>query len=214
MLRYAMIQAASGGVERRKRSQGDGGGYDGSEKTGGETDEAIAVYTYGQFARARNINSTRQGAPNLPGARTHFATPGQARETTICYGSALLRQCAPGFGRCFDGETHPSSSGRSEKHLEQTSSTCPLSRSRRISDRQRLGAVPVHASRWHGCLWRLMQAPKLPLKLECCSERRPSANVTHFWDSSLAVAPPAPPLPVTRPLVSHLLCLLYVECVQ
>lgn len=50
---------------------------------------------------------------------------------------------------------------------------------------------------------RLMQAPKLPLKLECCSERRPSANATHFWDSSLAVAPPAPPLPVTRPLVSH-----------
>ena len=149
MLRYAMIQAASGGVERRKRSQGDGGGYDGSEKTGGETDEAIAVYTYGHLVRARNINSTRQGAPNLPGARTHFATPGQARETTICVGSALLRQCAPGFGRCFDGETHPSSSGRSEKHLKQTS---PLSRSRRISDRQQLGAVPVHASRWHG--WR------------------------------------------------------------
>lgn len=54
-----------------------------------------------------------------------------------------------------------------------------------------------------GGVQRLMQAPKLPLKLECCSERRPSANVTHFWDSSLAVAPPAPPLPVTRPLVSH-----------
>lgn len=53
---------------------------------------------------------------------------------------------------------------------------------------------------------RLMQAPKLPLKLECCSERRPSANVTHFWDSSLAVAPPAPPLPVTRPLISHCVC--------
>ena len=123
MLRYAMIQAASGGVERRKRSQGDGGGYDGSEKTGGETDEAIAVYTYGHLVRARNINSTRQGAPNLPGARTHFATPGQARETTICVGSALLRQCAPGFGRCFDGETHPSSTVRSEKHLKQT---CPF----------------------------------------------------------------------------------------
>lgn len=94
MLRYAMIQAAGGGVERRKRSQGDGGGYDGSGKTGGETDEAIAVYTYGQFARARNINSTRQGAPNLPGARTHFATPGQARErqqfamALLCYVSA------------------------------------------------------------------------------------------------------------------------------
>lgn len=65
VLRYAMIQAAGGGVERRKRSQGDGGGYDGSERTGGETDEAIAVYTYGHSARARNINSTRQGAPNL-----------------------------------------------------------------------------------------------------------------------------------------------------
>ena len=69
-----------------------------------ETNEAIAVYTYGHFVRARNINSTRQGAPNLPGARTHFATPGQARETTICVGSALATSVRAGVGRCFDGE--------------------------------------------------------------------------------------------------------------
>ena len=92
------------------------------------------------------------------------STPGQARETTICYGSALLRQCA----QALDGV----STGRRSRTCFETK--LPLSCSRRIPDRHQLAAVPVHASRGHGCLPRLMQAPKLPLKLECCSERRPS----------------------------------------
>ena len=144
---YAAVcdyEAAGGDAEKRKRSRGDGGC--GSERTGGEADEAIAaVYTYVRAFRPRsNINSTRQGAPNLPESADAFGDPWTSERDNNLLWFCFATSVRAGFGRCFDGETHPSST----KDLKQTS---PFRASRRISDRQQLAAVPVHASRWYGC---------------------------------------------------------------
>jgi hypothetical protein len=76
-------------------------------KTKREADEAIAVYTYGHFVRARiTIAHTRQGASNLRSARTHFAPLTSERDNNLrrlCFATSVRA----GFGRCFDGETKP-----------------------------------------------------------------------------------------------------------
>ena len=100
----------------------------GSEETGGETDGRgdCSIYIHTGISSALRISIAADGrAPPICLERGRISRPldKQARETIICVGSALLRQCAPGFGRCFDGETHPSSSTRSEKRLKQT---CPF----------------------------------------------------------------------------------------
>ena len=157
------------GAERRKRSQGDDGGRSGSGRTEREVDErGDCKYIHTGSPSALEISIAHGRAPPICLVRADAfrspSTPGQARETTICVGSALLRQCA----QALDGV----STGRRSRTCFETK--LPLSCSRRIPDRHQLAAVPVHASRGHGWLPRLMQAPKLPLKLECCSERRPS----------------------------------------
>lgn len=75
-----------------------------------QTNEAAAVYTYGHLVRARNINSTRQAAPNLPGARGRISLavdPWTSERDNNLRRLCFATSVRAGFGRCFDGETKP-----------------------------------------------------------------------------------------------------------
>ena len=80
------------------------------EGRGRDKTATIAVLLYGQPHPRSNINSTRQGAPNLRKSADAFRDPWASErdtQTTICVGAALATSMRAGFGRCFDGETEP-----------------------------------------------------------------------------------------------------------
>ena len=96
------------GAERRKRSQGDDGGGCGSGRTEREADErGDCKYIHTGSPSAREISIAHGRAPPICLVRADAfrspSTPGQARETTICVGSALLRQCAQALGGVSTG---------------------------------------------------------------------------------------------------------------
>ena len=72
-----------------------------NEKRGGRGD--CSIYIRALRPRSNNYSTHTAGRPQSAQCADAFRAPAQARETTICVGSALLRQCAQALGGVSTG---------------------------------------------------------------------------------------------------------------